>query len=57
LQSSSLKQGSNSQDDSEVSAANCETGLATEGGANTEACGISMPQDQFWGSTVPLADE
>ena len=57
LQSSSLKQGSISQDDSEVSAANCETGLATEGGANKEACGISMQQDQFGGGTVPSADQ
>lgn len=57
LQSSSLKQGSNSQDDSEVSAANCEMGLATEGGANKEACGISMQQDQFWGGTVPYSHQ
>lgn len=51
LQSSSLKQGSNSQDDSEVS----ETGLATEGGANKEARGISMQQDQYGYSA--LADQ
>ena len=56
LQSSSLKQGSNSQDDSEVSAANCETGLATEAAATKEARGISMQQDQY-GGAVPLADQ